>query len=226
MSLAYKISGWNRGRKWQRFLDMIPLTAETRLLDVGFSDQEYSATDNFLEKHYPYLHQVTALTLDEPKEGRERYPAVNIIQYDGRVFPFADQSFDVCWSNAVIEHVGQVDAQVAFLKEIKRVAKVAYLTTPNRLFPVEVHTRTLLLHYLPKPLFDRYLHLIGKSWAAGDYMDLLSLRDVKQRLAAAGIQDYQILANTLLGVPLDFVIVFRADASVPLNLQPAVATVS
>lgn len=210
MSFAYKISGWNRQRKWKRFLDLMTFTTETKILDIGFSDQEYSATDNFLEKNYPYLNQLTALMVEPPNEGPKRYPSVNFVQYDGKIFPFADQSFDICWSNAVIEHVGSAEAQILFLKEIKRVAKVAYLTTPNRFFPIEVHTRTPLLHYLPKPIFDRYLHLTGQSWAADDYMYLLSLKDIKKLLETADIRDYQIIPNYLMGIPLDFIILFNS----------------
>ncbi len=63
------------------------------------------------------------------------------------------------WSNAVLEHVGTRDDQLLFLREVRRVGRRVFLTTPNRHFPVEVHTRTPLLHWLPKPVFERYLRL-------------------------------------------------------------------
>jgi len=71
-----------------------------------------------------------------------------------------------------------------------------------------VHTRTPLLHYLPKGIFDSYLKLIGKSWAAGTYMNLLSISDIKRLLAGAGIKDYKIIANKLLGFTMDYIIIF------------------
>ena len=129
-----------------------------------------------------------------------------MVHYDGTRFPFADKQFDVCWSNAVLEHVGPADKQVLFLKEVKRVTRQAFLTTPNQHFPVEVHSRTLLLHLLPKSLFDRYLALIGKAWASGDYMHLLSARDLRTRLSQAGIDDYQLVRNRLFGFTMTFVV--------------------
>jgi hypothetical protein len=48
MSLAYKISAYNRMRKWQLFLTEFAPTPTLRVLDVGFDAKEYSNTDNFI----------------------------------------------------------------------------------------------------------------------------------------------------------------------------------
>jgi SAM-dependent methyltransferase len=208
MTLAYKISAYNRNRKWSLFLKEIAPTRTMRALDVGFSEEEYSSTDNFIEKHYPYPEMLTALGVDFPVKFRKRYPKVNSVHYDGSAFPFEDKAFDIAWSNAVIEHVGDRNKQLGFLREIKRVTKKAFITTPNRWFPIEVHTRTPLLHYLPKKIFDKYLSLVGKQWAAGEYMRLLSYSDIESLLADSGVVDYRILKNMLGGFPLDFVVLF------------------
>lgn len=208
MSLAYKISAYNRRRKWMLFLQTIAPTPEMRVLDIGFSENECSSTDNFIEKHYPYPERLTALGIEIPVTFKTRYPKVTAIHYNGGIFPFEDKTFDVAWSNAVIEHVGDRDKQILFIKEIKRVSMKAFITTPNIFFPVEVHTRTPLLHYLPKKVFDRYLILTGQGWAAGEYMHLLSHNDIKILLADAGISEYKIINNRLAGITLDFVVLF------------------
>jgi SAM-dependent methyltransferase len=205
MSFAYRVSAYNRQRKWDRFVELIRPTPELTILDVGYSDREYSATDNFLEKHYPYPKQITALGIDEPVEFPRRYPQVKVVQYDGVDFPFEDQQFDVCWSNAVIEHVGNRDRQVKFASEIRRVSKCAFVTTPNRFFPIEVHTRTPLLHYLPKRWFDPILRATGRGWATGDYMHLLSEQALRSILSEAGVVEPTILKNRLGGFTLDFI---------------------
>lgn len=211
MSLAYRISAYNRRRKWRLFQAAFPPRPDFSILDVGFSEKEYAPTDNFLEKNYPYPDKITALGVDKPRDFGHRYPRVRAVQYDGEKFPFADKSFDLAWSNAVLEHVGSREAQRRFLSEINRVSKRAFLTTPNRLFPIEVHTRTILLHLLPRPFFHRYLKLIGKSWAAGDYMHLLSLGEIKRLLSEAGIKEYRIIKNRLGGFILDFIIIWGED---------------
>ncbi len=207
MSFAYRISAWNRARKWRRFSQLFSPAPDTTILDVGFSNQEYSDSDNFLEKHYPYPERITALGVEEPLLFQQRYPAVKAVTYDGTVFPFPDRAFHIGWSNAVLEHVGDRERQVLFLKEIARTCGHAFVTTPNRLFPIEVHTRVPLLHWLPKAWFDRFLTLIGKQWATGSYMRLLSHHDIINVLHDAGITDYRIYRNYLGPFTLDFVII-------------------
>ncbi|MBI4707258.1 MAG: class I SAM-dependent methyltransferase [Candidatus Omnitrophica bacterium] len=208
MSIAYKISSYNRKRKWKIFLREMGSTPDTKVLDVGFEEDERSSTSNFIEKNYPFPRNITALGVEEPKKFLERYPDVRVVVYDGRKFPFEPKSFDVCWSNAVLEHVGGKERQIEFLKEIVKVAKTAFITTPNRHFPVEVHTRSPLLHFLPKKFFDRYLSLIGKEWATGDYMNLLTLKDVHELLAGAGISQYKIIKHRLFFFTYEFIIIF------------------
>lgn len=211
MSLAYRISQRNRERKWQLFIREFPPVPTQRILDVGFSDIEYSPTDNLIEKKYPYRNMIQVLGIEEPVAFRKKYPDVPVQVYDGKIFPFADQSFDVVWSNAVIEHVGAQDRQVLFLKEIARTGKAAFITTPNRWFPFEVHTRVPFLHwFLPKHWFDGFLRLIGKDWATGDYMNLLSARDIKACLAKAQVQNYRLIRNRLWGFTLDFVVIIES----------------
>jgi SAM-dependent methyltransferase len=214
VSIARTVSNFNRRRKWKSFLELIDPAPGMRVLDVGYADYEFSETDNFIEKHYPYPAMLTALTIEHPVNFESRYPQAKCVQYDGRRFPFRNSSFDVCWSNAVIEHVGDRNDQLMFLKEIKRVARRAMITTPNRYFPIEVHTRTPFLHLLPRRMFDSYLRSVGKQWATGSYMNLLSLAEIKALLREAGIVDPTIIKNRLMGFSLDFVIVFDSETRV------------
>lgn len=110
--------------------------------------------------------------------------------------------------NAVLEHVGDIHKQEKFLREIRRVSKHAFVTTPNRCFPFEVHPRILLLHLLPKEIFDNLLMMLGKSWATGDYMHLLSWRNIRDLLSKCEITNYKIIRNKILVMTVDFIIIF------------------
>lgn len=204
---ANDISKNNRQRKYKLFIEKINPSEKDLILDIGFANLEYSPVDNYLEKNYPYPSNITALGVVEADIFKKNYPLVKVVIYDGSKFPFDDNSFDIAWSNAVIEHVGNEEKQVFFLKELARTCKKFYITTPNRLFPFELHTRLPFLHWLPKKIFDKILVSTSKKWAAGDYMHLLTYRKIKTLLRKAGINDYEIHRNRLFGFTIDFSII-------------------
>jgi len=91
--------------------------------------------------------------------------AIRFQEADAEAMPFPDGAFDVVHSNAVIEHVGGRERQEAFVREAVRVGRRVFVTTPNRWFPIEVHTRLPLVHWLPEGPAGRAYDLAGKSWA-------------------------------------------------------------
>lgn len=206
-NIAKRFSKFNRTRKFNDFMRLFRPDETTKILDVGPSNLEYQAATNTLEKLYPYQQNITALGLDPYIEFSKRYPEIEIVTYDGGTFPFGDNEFDICWCNAVLEHVGNRDKQRLFINEIHRVSRSAFVTTPNRYFPFETHTFTPFLHYLPKWLFDKYLKRTRYAWAAGDYMFLFGLHGLKKLLKSCDCNGYRILKNRLLLFTVDFVIV-------------------
>lgn len=86
----------------------------------------------------------------------------------GLELPFRDKSFDLAFSNSVIEHVGTREKQVRFATEMMRVGNKIYCQTPSRLFPIDPHLTTPFLHWLPvrclTPRFLRYFTLNGWLW--------------------------------------------------------------
>ena len=100
---------------------------------------------------------------------RRLYPGVRFVQADARDLPFADGSYDFVHSSAVIEHVGSHARQTAFLRELWRVARRGlFITTPNRWFPIEVHTVLPLVHYLPPSTFRAILRRLGRDFFADE----------------------------------------------------------
>jgi SAM-dependent methyltransferase len=77
------------------------------------------------------------------------FPAAAVV-CDGLRLPFADKTFDLVLSNAVIEHVGGASEQTTFVAEHRRVGRSFIVTTPNRWFPIESHTRVIARHWSPQ----------------------------------------------------------------------------
>ena len=174
MRLTDEISLRSRRRKFALFMETMAPTAETRVLDIGVDDFAFGelsrnesscGTLNFFEDMYPWPGRITALGLHEGERFRASYPSVRYIRGDALELPFEDGAFDVVFSNAVIEHVGGEEEQRRFVAEALRVGRRAFITTPNRWFPVEVHTRLPLVHWLPEAVSHRAYDLARKPWA-------------------------------------------------------------
>jgi SAM-dependent methyltransferase len=173
MNLVDAVSVRSRRRKLALFLREIRPTAATTVLDVGADEvgfgspggQSGCTTHNFLERLYPWPERITAVGLHDGAGFRASHPGIVYVQADGCDLPFEDGAFDVCFSNAVIEHVGGRERQEAFVREAVRVSRRVFLTTPNRWFPLDVHTRLPLVHWLPEPLAGRAYDLARKPWA-------------------------------------------------------------
>jgi Methyltransferase domain len=162
--LAAAVSLRSRRRKLGLFLEEMSPTADTSVVDVGVADAPFgegkgqAATYNFLEALYPWPERITAVSVDDLPHFRAAFPGIRTVQADGRDLPFADQEFDIAFSNAVVEHLGDRASQQAFVHELCRVARRVFVTTPNRLFPIDPHTLLPFVHWLPGRARERLLH--------------------------------------------------------------------
>ncbi len=77
---------------------------------------------------------------------------------------FHDQEFDVIFSNSVIEHVGNYDAQCRMASEIMRVGKKYFIQTPNFYFPIEPHFLFLGFQFLPISIRTELLNNYKLGW--------------------------------------------------------------
>ena len=130
------------------------------------------------------------------------------MSYNGKIFPFQDKQFDIAHANAVIEHVGPLKCQKNFLKEMVRVSKRGMITTPNKYFPIELHTKVPILHWMGKEKFDRFLRWIGKDWATGSYMYLLGESELKKIVESISLQRYCIIRNRFFGMTVFFSLLY------------------
>lgn len=158
--VASRVSMRSREGKLQLFLDLLEPGPETTVVDVGITDAPFGAgsTDNFFEALYPWPERITGVGQTGLERFSAAFPRVRAVRADGRDLPFCDGEFDIGFSNAVVEHVaGGREGQRRFVHELCRVAERVFVTTPNRFFPLEVHTLLPFLHWLPKGPRDRLL---------------------------------------------------------------------
>ena len=152
--IASRISYAVRKRIFDRFMEVMQPSSNTRVLDIGVTSDSTYRESNFFEQFYPYRDQIVCVGTENGAHLEAKYPGLRFQQVNsGEPLPFGNHEFDIAFSNAVLEHVGNVQQQAAFIQEACRVAKRVYITTPNRWFPIEHHTSVPLLHYLPKSVY-------------------------------------------------------------------------
>ncbi|MGV3709075.1 MAG: class I SAM-dependent methyltransferase [Gemmatimonas sp.] len=130
---------WRRERM-QACVDLLGITNETRVLDVGGDAFNWNLIDT---KPRLTLLNVFGANTDLP-------PHMEWVIGDGCNLQYGNGEYDVVFSNSVIEHLGTEERQRAFASEAMRVGKSYFVQTPNRRFPIEPHLIAPFVHYLPR----------------------------------------------------------------------------
>jgi SAM-dependent methyltransferase len=187
------------------FLRLFRPSRHTRILDVGGLPRFW--------KGVPMEAQVTIVNL-QPLPSHEAAfltPNQTFKLADGTRLPWEDQSFDVVFSNSVIEHLGSWENQIAFARECQRVGKAWWIQTPAREFPVEPHYITPFLHWFPKSVQKRCLRRCSLwGWLArprAEAIDasLAELRLLKSKEFKSLFPGSRIKTERLFGLPKSYV---------------------
>jgi hypothetical protein len=151
-----------------RFVQTIAPQSSDKILDVGGTIFNWNLID--------YKNDVVILNILEPDNTGAQIPGnFSFVTGDGTALKYADREFDICFSNSVIEHVGSLENQQRFAREMCRVGKKIWIQTPARSFFFEPHFLTPFIHWLPKDYqkkIARYFTVWG--WIARpsqDYID-------------------------------------------------------
>ena len=161
-SLPTRVSRYQRQRMFAQFIQEMAPTPENTIADVGATSDRQHDHSNYFEAWYPYKAKVTAVGIEDAAFLEEAYLGVKFVRGSALALPFENGSFDLVHSSAVIEHVGSMENQIQVLSELWRIARLGiFVTTPNRWFPIEVHTVLPFLHYLPARQYRAVLRAAG-----------------------------------------------------------------
>jgi len=151
-TLVAALSRRSRARRMTRCVEALGIGQDTRVLDVGGTLEIWR-----LAPVKPKL-----VILNEPRAGEDS-EGVPVVFADGCSLPFRDGSFDVVFSNSVIEHVGDAGNQARFAAEAMRVGRAYWVQTPNRRYFLETHLLTPFVHWLPR-CWQRRIIRWGTVW--------------------------------------------------------------
>jgi Methyltransferase domain len=205
-----KVAEMSRKKKLDHFYSLSK--AGDTVLDVGVAREveERPPTINYFLKNYRYHPATyTALSIDDLSGMEDLFPGKRFVDYGGRQFPFSDREFDWVFCNAVIEHVGDDDAQLLFLNEMMRVAKNVFFTTPNKYFPIEPHTNMLFLHWNDE-LFYR-LRRDDEWWGDRYSIYPFSSGRLETLLKNSQANSFEIYKNRLMGLPMTFTVTCKSS---------------
>jgi hypothetical protein len=153
------------------------------------------------------------VTIVNPEPTATVQPGFEYVTGDGCALKFSDDSFDLAFSNSVIEHVGSFEDQKRFASEMIRVGRRVYCQTPNRWFPAEFHFLGLFVQWLPRNWFTYLVHrhftlrgILGKptreqSDELRNSIRLLSRRELEQIFPGCNIR-----TERFLGMAKSFVV--------------------
>lgn len=207
-----KIAASVRTRMFEAFMtEFMPDRRET-ILDIGVTSDKSYTSSNYFEAFYPYKDRITAAGLDEGAITlQSAYPGLKFVCANALALPFDDGSFDLIHSSAVLEHVGSIKNQGKMISECLRVCRRGvYLTTPNRWFPIEVHTGIPLVHWLPKTWGRSVFRSVGyEFFAREENLNLMTAADLCEILSEYSNYKYHIAHMRLLGWSSNLVVAIR-----------------
>lgn len=180
---------------------------EDRILDVGADPQLFSHYT--FEDFYPHQERITGGSIDFEmvRQARVRYPKAQYAIFDGCELPFPDKSFDIVFSNAVIEHIVGPGRQEQFAREAMRVGRSWFITTPNYWFPLEFHYLLPFFQFLPLGVQRGYSRVSPNAALKGNLIDvaLLSARDLRRLFPTGEIEKMRVTfwPETLVAYHID-----------------------
>jgi Methyltransferase domain len=131
-----------RDRRMKAFARTLHPTDRSTILDVGGYPGTWS--------HFPQNPSIVTLNLHAVDFIQTpEFPPIQTAIGDGCCLDYPDASFDIVFSNSVIEHLGAFERQKAFANAARRVGRSLWIHTPAKEFFVEPHLLAPFIHFLP-----------------------------------------------------------------------------
>jgi hypothetical protein len=140
-SLSHRL----RARRFELFDRLTSrLPRPLRVIDLG-------GTNDFWEQRgWAGRDDVSIMLVNLAAEERRHANVEPILGDATDLSDHPDKSYDIAFSNSVIEHMFTLENQAAMAREIRRVARAYWVQTPNFWFPVEPHFLVPSWHWMPQ----------------------------------------------------------------------------
>ena len=153
-------------------------------LDIGTTSDDKNASSNIVIKNIKNIDNFKCISdqmVNSDFFNKKLKKSITEEFSENELYEF---SSDLVISNATIEHVGGELKQKKMIENIiKLTKKIFIITTPNRFYPIELHTKIPLIHWFPKSTYRKILKFLGLSFYANEEnLNLLSANELKKML--------------------------------------------
>lgn len=140
---------------------MGPVFATADVLNLGCSA-------GIIDEHLAgFVGSIVGADIDEPaiRVAADRVKAGNVrfVVADAMALSMPDDSFDVVICSQVYEHVPDASRMMAEIERVLRPGGVCYFAATNRWSLIEQHYKLPFLSWLPIPLANAYVRVLGRS---------------------------------------------------------------
>jgi hypothetical protein len=189
----------NRLKIYKIFSNHIILKKRNVLIDIGTSPI-LDKSENIILSEYKWKKNITCLSNQNCDILKVKYKKTKFLIGDAKKINCKNSKFDIVHCSATLEHLGSNENQLKAIKEMYRISKkYLFISTPNRFFPLEMHTKLPLLHFLPKKLFRYIIKFFGDNFFCYEKnLNLLSTNDLIKLCRNAGVTNYLITYNYFL----------------------------
>lgn len=151
----YQVRARKLRSEW--FKTAIGLKPHMKIMDLGGTPQMWGFIDIPLD--ITLLNLVHSPTSQAEADSIPRHK-FTFVSGDACNLDLPSNSFDVVFSNSVIEHVGDEAKRAAFAANVRRLARKHWVQTPAKYFPIEAHTGMPFWWYYPESWRQGFI----KSW--------------------------------------------------------------
>ena len=179
------------------------------VIDIGSTPSIDEEQNIFLENTKDNQN-ITCLSNQDCRILQKKYKNIkNVIIGDARDTMLEKDSFQIVHSNATIEHVGSFENQVSFVREMLRISKESiFIQTPNRFYPIDLHTILPFIHWLPKKIHRKILKFLKKDfYSKEENLNLLTAKELKKICEILNIKKFKILKYKLLFLTSNLILI-------------------